>query len=157
MIVRGILPGSDRLIGMHGQFERHETVQKKADFRSAAEIARLAIKAGIDQLSPAALYGAFLQIAADAADPEKLAGWEAKGQRGLRAAENDNRVVAVAKFAAKPAADTMAGLRKLGFRWNSILGQFEGRVAYDEAAAFVTKACGTIERVGAAERLDKPG
>lgn len=136
---------------------RLKLIQKKAESRSAAEISRLAIKAGLDQLSPAALYGAFLQIAADVADPEKLAAWEAKGHRSLRAAENDNREVAIAKFATKPVAETVAGLRKLGFRWNSILGQFEGRVAYAEAAAFVSGAGGTIEHVAAAERGDKPG
>ena len=86
---------------------RLKLIQKKADSCSAAEISRLAIKASIDQLSPAALYGAFLQIAADAADPEKLAAWEAKGHRSLRTAENDNREVAIVKFPAKPAADTM--------------------------------------------------
>lgn len=126
---------------------RLKLIQKKADSRSAAEISRLAIKAGLDQFSPAALYGAFLQVAAEATDPEKLAAWEAKGQRGIRAAENDNRVVAIVKFPTKPTADIVGGLRKLGFRWNSILGQFEGRVAYDAAAAFVTEAGGTIERV----------
>ena len=115
---------------------RLKLIQKKADTRSAAEISRLAIKAGIDHLSPTTLYGCFLQVAADATDLEKLKAWEARGQQATRAAENDNRAVAIVKFTGKPSADTAAGLRKLGFRWNSILGQFEGRVAYDEASYF---------------------
>jgi hypothetical protein len=96
------------------------------------------------------LYGAFLQIAAESADAEKLSTWEAKGQRSLQTAENDNRVVAIATFAAKPSGETAAALRKLGFRWNSILGQFEGKIVYDEAEAFVGQAGGTLNRVAAA-------
>ena len=135
---------------------RLKLIQKKAETRSLGEISRLAVKAGIDRLSPAALYGSFLQIAADAADPDKITEWEAKGRAALHVPENDNRMVAIAKFTDKPAAETATGLRQLGFRWNRILDQWEGRVVFADAAKFVSAAGGTISKIGATEQSDLP-
>jgi hypothetical protein len=136
---------------------RLKLIQRKEQSRSTAEIARLVTKAGIDHLSVDALYGCFLQIAEDVANPEKLAAWEARGQKALRSNDNDQRVIGIARFATKPPADVIAGLRKLGFRWNKLLGQWEGRINFDEAAAFVTGAGGTISQVAAAAPMEKIG
>jgi hypothetical protein len=114
-------------------------------------------KAGIDHLSADALYGCFLQIAEDAADPEKLAAWEARGQQALRSNDNDQRVIGIARFASKPSPETVTGLRKLGFRWNKLLGQWEGRIIFDEATAFVIGAGGIISQVTAVEPVEKTG
>jgi hypothetical protein len=136
---------------------RLKLIQRKEQSRSTAEIARLVTKAGIDHLSADALYGCFLQIAEDAADPEKLAAWEARGQQALRSNDNDQRVIGIARFASKPSPETVTGLRKLGFRWNKLLGQWEGRIIFDEATAFVIGAGGIISQVTAVEPVEKTG
>jgi hypothetical protein len=40
-----------------------------------------------------------------------------------------------------------ASLRALGFRWNRILGQWEGKVEFSDAKKTVEEAGGTVERV----------
>jgi hypothetical protein len=125
---------------------RLKVMQRKAAVRSAAEIARLAVKAGIGHLSAEALYGSFLTIAADAASPDKVAAWEAAGGQELRRPETTAREAAVATFAIKPAAETVTELRRLGFRWNSIFGHYEGRVVLAEVSSFVTEAGGVLTK-----------
>ncbi len=139
---------------------RLRLIQKKADSRSAAEMGRLAAKAGLGQLSPAALFGCFLQAVAQAGDAAQVAAWEELGATALSPTDQtDRRVVAVAHFAAKPPADVVTALRQHGFRWNRILDQFEGRVIFAAAAAaaaVVTNAGGTITRVGGDQDTEVP-
>jgi hypothetical protein len=42
-------------------------------------------------------------------------------------------VVAIARFSKKIAPEADVALRALGFRWNRILGQWEGKVEFADA------------------------
>ena len=123
-------------------------MQRKERTRRLIEIGGLAAKAGIDGLSAAALYDRFLEIAAGAKDPKAVAVWERSGGRYFHQEEGeDSRVVAVAKFAGKIPPDLTAQLRELGFHWNRLLIQWEGKVEWDGARTFVESEGGTISMV----------
>jgi hypothetical protein len=79
---------------------RLKLMQRKERTRHLIEVGGLAVKAGIDELPPAALYDRFLIIAAEASDKKAVASWERAGSRHFQA-EEDTRVVAVAKFPGK--------------------------------------------------------
>jgi hypothetical protein len=121
-------------------------MQRKERTRRLIEIGGLAVKAGIDGLSAAALYDRFLRIADEASDPKAVALWERSGGRHFHQ-EDDTRVVAVAKFAGKILPDLTSQLRELGFHWNRLLIQWEGKVEWDEAKAFVEGKGGKIRQV----------
>ena len=123
---------------------RLKLIQKKERTRRLIELGGLAVKAGIDDLPPAALYACFLRIATHAKEPGTLACWEREGGRYFQA-EEDARVVAIARFVAKIEPELAATLRALGFRWNRFLKQWEGKVDYASAEAVVTSQGGSIE------------
>jgi len=125
---------------------RLKLMQRKERTRRLIEIGGLAVKAGIDQLPPAALYDRFMAIAAEATDKKSVASWERSGSRHFQA-EEDSRVVAVAKFPGKIEPELAASLRSVGFRWNRYLKQWEGKVEYDEAEKLVRSQGGRIEQV----------
>lgn len=119
--------------------------QRAERTRQLIELGGLAAKAGIDSLPPRALYACFLRIAEEAKDKAKIALWEREGGRHFQA-EEDAREVAIARFSGKVETDLAASLRKLGFRWNRFLGQWEGNVLYADAETAVTTAGGTISK-----------
>ena len=125
---------------------RLKLMQRKQRTRHLIEIGGLAVKAGIDELPPAALYDRFMAIAAEASDKKAVASWERAGSRHFQT-EEDSRIVAVAKFASKIEPELAASLRSVGFRWNRYLKQWEGKVEYAEAAALVRGQGGKIEKV----------
>jgi hypothetical protein len=125
---------------------RLKLMQRKERTRHLIEIGGLAVKAGIDELPPSALYDRFLTIAAEASDKKAVASWERAGSRHFQA-EEDIRVVAVAKFTSKIEPELAASLRSIGFRWNRYLKQWEGKVEYAEAAPLVRGQGGKIEKV----------
>jgi hypothetical protein len=128
---------------------RLKLIQKKQRTRRLIEIGGLAVKAGIDELPAAALYDRFLRIADEAKDAKAVTQWERAGSRHFQA-EEDTRVVAVARFAAKIEPEVAASLRSIGFRWNRFLKQWEGNVDYDEAAKMVKSQGGSISKLEAA-------
>ncbi len=126
---------------------RLKSMQRKARTRHLIEVGGLAVKAGIDELPPAALYDRFLKIAADAkAEPKAVAAWERAGARYFQE-EADTRVIAIARFPGKIAPEVAASLRAIGFRWNRYLRQWEGKVDWAEAKDAVDTAGGKIDRV----------
>lgn len=125
---------------------RLKLMQRKERTRHLIEIGGLAVKAGIDELPPAALYDRFLAIAAEASDKKAVASWERSGSRYFQA-EEDSRVVAVAKFPGKIEPELAASLRSVGFRWNRYLKQWEGKVEFEEASKIVVGQGGVIETV----------
>ena len=106
--------------------------QRAERTRQLIELGGLIAKAGIDGLPPSALYACFLRIAEEAKDKSKVALWEREGGRHFQA-EGDAREIAIARFQGKVETGLAASLRKLGFRWNRLLGQWEGNVLYAEA------------------------
>lgn len=125
---------------------RLKLMQRKERTRHLIEIGGLAVKAGIDQLPPAALYDRFMAIAAEASDKKAVASWERSGSRHFQT-EEDSRVVAVAKFPGKIEPELAASLRSVGFRWNRYLKQWEGKVEYDEAEKLVVAQGGKIRNL----------
>ena len=125
---------------------RLKLMQRKERTRHLIEVGGLAVKAGIDELPPAALYDRFLSIAAEASDKKTVAGWERAGSRHFQA-EEDTRVVAVAKFPGKIEPELAASLRSVGFRWNRYLKQWEGKVEYAEAEKLVEGQGGGVKKV----------
>ena len=123
--------------------------QRAERTRQLIELGGLVAKAGIDGLPPNALYACFLRIAEDARDTGKVAAWEREGVRHF-ATEIDAREIAIARFPGKVETDLAASLRALGFRWNRLLGQWQGNVRYADAEKAVTAAGGTISKPAAA-------
>ncbi|MCW2247861.1 hypothetical protein M2352_003495 [Azospirillum fermentarium] len=125
---------------------RLKAAQRKERTRQLIELGGLIVKAKIDHLPPSALYACFLRIADEAQDKDQVTRWEREGGRHFQA-EEDARVVAVAKFPERVSAETAAALRKLGFRWNKLMQQWEGRVILADATAAVTAAGGKIDQL----------
>jgi hypothetical protein len=125
---------------------RLKLIQKKERTRRLIELGGLAVKAGIDEIPPAALYACFLRIAAEAKIPNAITRWEHEGGHYFQA-EEDARVVAIARFVDKIEPEMAATLRSLGFRWNRFLKQWEGKVDFAAAEAIVTSQGGTIEQL----------
>jgi hypothetical protein len=130
---------------------RLKTMQRKERTRHLIEVGGLAVKAGIDELPPAALYDRFLAIAAEASDKKAVASWERAGSRHFQA-EEDTRIVAVAKFPGKITPELAASLRSVGFRWNRYLKQWEGKIDYAEAEKLVVGQGGRIKKIEAPDR-----
>jgi|GEM_PF-1316311 len=126
---------------------RLKLMQRKERTRHLIEVGGLLVKAGIDQLPPAALYDRFLRIAAEAKDDSKaVAAWERAGGKHFQK-EADTRVVAIARFGTKIDQELAATLRSYGFRWNRFLKQWEGKVDFEEARDTVEGIGGTIKKV----------
>lgn len=123
-------------------------MQRKERTRRLIEIGGLAAKAGIHELSTAALYDRFLEIAASAKDPKIVQAWEQSGGRHFHREQQDgSRVVAIAKFPDKLPPELTAQLRGLGFKWNRYLTHWEGEIDWDEAKALVETKGGSIAKV----------
>lgn len=125
---------------------RLKLAQRKARTRDLIALGGLVAKAGLADLSTAALYAAFKHLAAEAEDPARVALWEREGGR-LFEAEDNARVLAVARFPEKLPPDITAALRAAGFRRNKVLNHWEGRVDYPAAEKLVREAGGIMERV----------
>ena len=119
--------------------------QRAERTRQLIELGGLIAKAGIDGLPPGALYACFLRIAEEAKDKSKVAVWEREGSPHFRA-DGDAREIAIARFPSKVETGLAASLRNLGFRWNRLLGQWEGNVSFEDAEKAVTSAGGTISK-----------
>ena len=121
-------------------------LQENERTRRLIALGKIAAETGIDGLPPAALYACFSRIAKEAQDKKTVAAWEREGGKHVKR-EADNRVVAIAKFRNKIAPEISASLRSLGFRWNRLLVQWEGKVDYPAAKKAVETAGGKIAKV----------
>ena len=114
----------------------------------------LALKAGLLELEPNALYGALLSLRDGAADPEQVRQWAALGGRTFareaRLAEEGKEAIVLAFPAALDRHATTA-LRGAGFRFNKLLQHWEGLAHCDEAEALAAAHGGTVRRVATAE------
>lgn len=122
---------------------RLKLMERKQRSQHLIALGGLAVKAGIDELPVPALYACFLRIAAEARDKAAVAKWAREGSRYFQA-EEDARVVAIARFPDKIAPEVAASLRAVGFRWNRFLKQWEGKVNFAEAKELVTSQGGVI-------------
>ena len=134
------------------QEARLKADERKARTRHLIQAGGLALKAGLLDLDPNALYGALLSLRDAAGDPEQVRQWAALGGRAFareaRLAE-EGREAIVLSFPAALGRDATTALRGAGFRFNKLLQHWEGRARFDEAQALATAHGGTARRVAA--------
>ena len=126
---------------------RLKLLQRKERTRHLIETGSLAIKAGVDQLPSATLYGRLLSIAVEAMDKKAMAAWEWTEPQYFQA-EEDSRVAAVANFHSKIEPEPTTFLRSGGFRRNRYLKQWEGKVEYGEVGKLVEGLEGSTKKLG---------
>jgi hypothetical protein len=102
-----------------------QTKKKRAKFFQ--EIGRIAYKAGIDELGPEILLGAFLEISENKTQLENTKKWQLKAQTF-----NENRylnevVPLVIKISKNLSPELISELKKLKFRWNPITKDYYGK------------------------------
>lgn len=123
---------------------------RKARTRRLIEAGGLVDKAGLLDVDSAVLYGALMQVAAEARNAERVEQWRVVGGRAFdretkaRAAGREPLVLTLPSPATAP---LQAGLRKAGFRWSKVLRHWEGMALYDEAAALAEEHGGAVQRV----------
>lgn len=125
---------------------------RKARTRRLIESGGLVDKAGLLELDSAVLYGALLQVAADARSSERVEQWRVAGGRAFdheAKAREAGREPLVLTLPAPASAPLQAQLRKLGFRWSKVLRHWEGLALHVEADALATEHGGAVRRVGA--------
>lgn len=123
---------------------------RKARTRGLIEAGGLVDKAGLGALDANALYGALLEIAARAGDPDQVARWTAEGGRAFdreaKARAADKEPLVLTLEGPQPALAT-ARLRSLGFRWSKVLRHWEGVAVFAEARAAADELGGTLQRM----------
>ena len=125
---------------------------RKARTRRLIEAGGLMDKAGLLDLDSAVLYGALLQVAADANNGERVEQWRVAGGRAFdreAKARDEGREPLVLTLPDAASAPLQAQLRKAGFRWSKVLRHWEGLALYDEASTLATEHGGAVRRVGA--------
>ena len=129
---------------------RLREAERKARTRRLIEAGGLVDKAGLLDVDSAVLYGALMQVAAEARNIERVEQWRVVGGRAFdretkaRAAGREPLVLTLPSPATAP---LQAQLRKAGFRWSKVLRHWEGLAIHDEAAALAAEHGGSIRRV----------
>ena len=134
---------------------RLRDAERKARTRRLIEAGGLVDKAGLISLEASVLYGALLQIAADARSPERVEGWRLVGGKAFdreAKAKMAGREPLVLTLPFLATAPLQAQLRRCGFRWSKILRHWEGMALYSEAMALASEHGGSVQRVAAEER-----
>jgi len=124
--------------------------ERKARTRRLIEAGGLVDKAGLLEVDSAVLYGALMQVAAEARSTERVEQWRVSGGRAFdheTKARAAGREPLVLTLAAPATAPLQAQLRKAGFRWSKVMRHWEGMALYDEAAAFAQEHGGAVQRV----------
>jgi hypothetical protein len=123
--------------------------EKKAYNRRLAEAGGLVAKAGLDRLSAETLFGALLSLNENAQDPKTVQQWTNAGSRAL-ARESDAAVKdldpIIVNLPGKANKDTEGALRKAGFRFNRILGHWEGLARLADASKLANEHGGEAHR-----------
>lgn len=116
--------------------------QRKARTRALIEHGGLVAKAGLDAWPKERMLGAML-AAASTTDAAKLRAWEQRGAAVLNGAKA--RVPATAKFDAEIDRTASTALKDIGFKYNPLRKEWEGRVVAADAADLVQKLGGEFK------------
>ena len=133
--------------------------ERKARTRRLIEAGGLVDKAGLLNVDSAVLYGALMQVAADARSTERVEQWRVAGGRAFdreTKARDAGREPLVLTLPAPAAAPLQAQLRKAGFRWSKVLLHWEGLALPDEAAALAAEHGGSVRRIREADAATAP-
>jgi hypothetical protein len=124
--------------------------ERKARTRQLIQAGGLVDKAGLLDLDPNALYGAFLSLKDSAVDKQQVDRWATLGGRAFareaRLAEEGKEAIVLA-FPAPLYRDATTVLRDAGFRFNKLLKHWEGLAQFDEAEALAAAHGGAARRV----------
>ncbi len=129
---------------------RLREAERKARTRRLIEAGGLVDKAGLLGVDSAVLYGALMQVAADARSTERVEQWRVAGGRAFdheTKARDAGREPLVLTLPAPATAPLQPQLRKAGFRWSKVLRHWEGLAIHEEAAALAAEHGGSIRRV----------
>ena len=125
---------------------------RKARTRRLIEAGGLVEKAGLLDLDSAVLYGALLQVAADARDASRVEQWRIAGGRTF---DREAKALAAAKepliltFAAELSTTLAAQVRAAGFRWSKVLRHWEGLALHSVAQEIAQAHGGELRRLDA--------
>jgi hypothetical protein len=125
---------------------------RKARTRRLIEAGGLIEKAGLLELDTAVLYGALMQVAAEARNGERTEQWRIVGGRAFdheAKARDAGREPLVFTLPTAATAPVQAQLRKAGFRWSKVMRHWEGHVRNEEAAALAAEYGGQVRRIEA--------
>lgn len=129
---------------------RLREAERKARTRRLIEAGGLVDKAGLLDVNSAVLYGALMQVAAEAQNTERVEQWRVAGGRAFdheTKARMAGREPLVLTLPSPATAPLQAQLRKAGFRWSKVLRHWEGMALFDEAAALAEEHGGAVRRV----------
>ena len=135
---------------------RLREAERKARTRRLIASGGLVDKAGLLQLDSAVLYGALLQVAADASNGERVEQWRLAGGRAFdreAKAREAGREPLILTLPSPATAPLQAQLRKAGFRWSKVLHHWEGLALHGEAAAIAAEHGGAVRRVDASTEV----
>lgn len=129
-------------IDLEKRKDAHRNRKKRA--HELIELGGLVKKAGLDTWPRARLLGAMM-AAAKTTDPAKLQLWEQKGHAELNGVKE--KVVAIAAFDGPIDDSKSTTLKSLGFKFNPLRMEWEGRIPATEAAEAVQKLGGRFNRL----------
>jgi len=102
--------------------------ERKMRTRHLIEVGGLLVKARLDYLSKAALYGALLSISSELdQNPNIIHRWEQIGKEAFEK-EQANKFAVILKFASEPNNEIRQTIRKLGLKYNRIKQEWYGYV-----------------------------
>ena len=98
--------------------------EKRTSQKQMLEVGRLAAKAKIAKIELDSLFGAFLEIAENLSNAEKLAQWKEKSSIENSKNMSGNRITI--SFKQTPENSVKEQLKKLNFKWNRFRGEYYG-------------------------------
>jgi hypothetical protein len=136
---------------------RLKIAEKKARNRRLMEAGALVEKAGLEGLTPAALYGALLSLQNGVESTKQRDIWTTAGQRAFaQDAKVNNLEPIVIIFPEQPDKVAITNLRSIGFRFNRVLRHWEGMAEVNEAEDIAAEYGGSVTRISYASEADTP-
>lgn len=106
--------------------------ERKARNRRIFALGGLVEKSGLSNLETNQLYGALLEIADQAQDPEQLKRWASKGGHAFSADEKEKGEPVIVTFTNEPDREVRQQLRAWGLKWNAFRKEWQGRIMIDD-------------------------
>lgn len=128
-----------------------KAAEKAAHIRRLIQSGRLMERAGLDPLSPEALYGALLTLRPSCEDTKKVEQWTVAGARAMAEEVNDELNTSspiVLTFPTTMRGEAAEMLRAQGFRFNRLLKHWEGLGKLDQALTLAELHGGEARTLG---------
>lgn len=115
----------ERLRKLKEQERKLRQQEQKSSDRKTLDIGKLAVKAGISDIEPDILYGAFVDIANKKNDEKCVALWIKNSSKKSVFNEGSGTKVSIS-FEVVPSKIIRDQLKKTGLKWNDFRGEFYG-------------------------------